>query len=285
MDKKILAIILVAVLFFLSDSFYTLNEISYAMVFRFGEIVKVENNPGLHFKLPLIENVGYLDKRILNFNAEDKEVIARDQKRLIVSAFTKYRIVNPIKFYQTVQNETGAKSRLNALLDSSLRQIIGEKSLSDLLTDQRNEVMRSVKELFASQVNTFGIQVVDVRIMRADLPQENSQAIFKRMQADREKEAKEFRAEGAEQAAIIKSEADKTRKVLIAEAMKNAEIIRGEGDGGASSIYAKAYSQDPEFFSFLKSMDSYRSAMKGDNTQYILSPNSDFLKYFNQNGK
>ena len=264
------------------NSFFTVDQKQYGLVFQFGEMVRIIDNPGLHFKMPLVQNITYLDKRILDFTADEKEVIAKDQKRLIVSAFTKYRIINPLKFYQAVQTIQGAKQRLNSIFESSLRQVLGEAPLSDLLTDKRSSIMDSIRTLFSKETERFGVEVVDVRIMRADLPPENGEAIFQRMQSDREKEAKEFRAQGAEQADIITSEAEKTKKVILAEAGRNSEILKGEGDGQANKIYADGFAQDPGFYNFLKTMEAYKKALKKDNTKLYLSTDSEFLKYFKE---
>jgi membrane protease subunit HflC len=262
------------------NGFYTVDQRQYGLVFQFGEIIDVVDAPGLHFKVPLIQNVSFLDKRILDFTTDEKELIAKDLKRVIVSAFTKYQIINPLKFYQTVLTEQGAKQRLNSIFESSLRQVLGEAPLADLLTDKRSAIMDSIQTLFSKETERFGIKVVDVRIMRADLPDENEAAIFQRMQSDREKEAKEFRAQGAEQADIIKSEADKNKAVILAEAARSAEILRGEGDGEAAKLYATSFSQDPDFFKFVRSMEAYKKSLGKENTKLYLSPDSDFLKYF-----
>lgn len=262
-------------------SFFIVEQRQQALVLQFGEVVRVIQEPGLKFKIPFIQKVSLFDNRILNLSADEKEVIAKDQKRLIVTAFTKYRITNPLKFYQTVRDENGVRSRLNSILDSSLRQILGEVPLATLLTGERATIMRNIQQLVNTQAADFGIDVIDVRIMRADLPKENSEAIYRRMQTEREKEAKQFRAEGAEEAQRIKSRADKDAKILIAESQLQAQITRGEGDSISSKIFADAFSQDPEFFSFYRSIQAYRSTLKKGDTTVILSPDSDFLHFFN----
>ncbi len=264
---------------FLLGSFYTVDQREYGMVFQFGEVVRVADEPGLHFKVPIIQSVSYLDKRVLDFTTDEKELIAKDLKRLIVSAFTKYKITNPLKFYQTVQTEQGAKQRLNSIFESSLRQVLGEVPLADLLTDKRADIMASIQEISNLESQRFGVEVVDVRIMRSDLPEENQLAIFQRMQSAREKEAKEFRAQGAEKASIITSEADKQRKVILAEAAKQSEILKGEGDGEAAKLYTSAFASDPGFFSFLRSMEAYKKSLSKDNTVLYLSPDMEFLKF------
>ena len=264
---------------FLLGCFYTVDQREAALVFQFGEVVRVVEEPGLHFKAPIIQSVSYLDKRILDFTTDEKELIAKDLKRLIVSAYTKYKIVSPLKFYQTVQTEQGAKQRLNSIFESSLRQVLGEVPLADLLTEKRGHIMASIQEISNRETQRFGVEVIDVRIMRSDLPEENQQAIFQRMQSAREKEAKEFRAQGAEQADIISSEADKNRKIILAEAARNAEILKGEGDGQAAKLYVDAFAQDPGFFSFLRSMEAYKKSLTKDNTVLYLTPDTDYLKF------
>jgi membrane protease subunit HflC len=275
------AISAIAALIILSNSIFIVDQTKQALVFQFGEVVRSESNPGMHIKVPFMQDVVYFDKRILNLAAEEKEVIAKDQKRLIVNAFGKYRITDPLKFYQTVRDENGIKSRLNSVLDSSLRQIIGEVPLSTLLTDQRAVLMKRIQQLVNNQAAGFGTTVIDVRIMRADLPKENSESIFKRMQTDREKEAKEFRAEGSEEAQRIKSRADRESKVILAEAQKKAQIVRGEGDAIANKIFASSFNKDPEFFAFYRSMQAYKNSLNSKDTTLILSPNSEFLKFLN----
>jgi len=279
MSRNIYLAIAFVVLSFLLGSFYTVDQRESALVFQFGEVVRVAEEPGLHFKAPIIQSVSYLDKRILDFTTDEKELIAKDLKRLIVSAYTKYKIVSPLKFYQTVQTEQGAKQRLNSIFESSLRQVLGEVPLADLLTDKRANIMASIQEISNRETQRFGVEVIDVRIMRSDLPEENQQAIFQRMQSAREKEAKEFRAQGAEQADIISSEADKNRKIILAEAARNAEILKGEGDGQAAKLYVDAFAQDPGFFTFLRSMEAYKKSLTKDNTVLYLTPDTDYLKF------
>lgn len=285
-----IAIISFAVLFFLGlGSVFTVNQNEQALVLQFGNPIKVVNapaagkaeEPGLKFKLPyFFEDVIKFDKRVLDFDLDAKEVIASDQKRLIVDAFAKYKIVDPLKFYQTVRDERGIQSRLNSILDSRLREVLGSVPLSTLLTGERATIMRNIKNNVNKELASFGVDVVDVRIMRADLPEANSQAIFRRMQTEREREAKEFRSQGDEQALRIKSTAEKDRTVLIAEAEKKSQTLRGEGDALATKIYADAFNRDPEFFAFYRSMQAYRATMTKDDTTVVLSPGSEYLKYF-----
>lgn len=281
MTKPITLISIGLALFLLINALFVVEQRQQALVLQFGEVVRVIKEPGLKFKVPFIQKVSLFDSRILNLSADEKEVIAKDQKRLIVTAFAKYKITNPLKFYQTVRDENGVRTRLNSILDSSLRQVLGEVPLATLLTGERSAIMKSIQQLVSTQAASFGVDVIDVRIMRADLPKENSDAIYRRMQTEREKEAKQFRAEGAEEAQRIKARADKETKVLLAESQQQAQIIRGEGDAISSKIFADAFSQDAEFFNFYRSLQAYRTTMQKGNTSFVLSPSSPFLHYFN----
>lgn len=263
------------------SSLFIVQQRQQALVFQFGEVVRTIKEPGLSFKIPLIQNVDFFDLRLLNFIADEKEVIASDQKRLIVSAFAKYKIDNPLEFYKSVQSEAGARSKLNAILESSMRQVVGMYPLSALLSDQRVKIMQQIKEDFSKEARRFGIEIVDVRILRADLPKANSQAINERLQAYYEKQARESRAEGAEEAQRIKASAEKEQRVIIAEAQKQSQIFRGEGEAEAAGITAIAFSKDPEFFEFYKSLQVYKASFTKEDTKMILSPDSSFFKFFN----
>jgi len=276
------------VLFILASSMFVVNQTQQALVLSFGKPIRVEQQPGLKFKIPFVQNVEFYDARLLDFDAESKEVIAADQKRLIVDAFVRYRITDPLRFKQTVGSEAVMRSRLNSILESSLRQVIGEVPLAAVISERRTATMNKIKQLVNAQTRAgaadsatrsgFGIEVVDVRIKRADLPPANSEGIYKRMQTEREREAKEFRAKGAEDAQKIRSTADKERTIILAEAKKQSEILRGEGDEEATRIFAKAFGQDPQFFKFYRSMQAYKKALNKDDTTMVLSPNSEFLK-------
>lgn len=283
-NEKILkyAIITTLVLLFLSSTIFVIDQRQQALVIQFGEVVRSINKPGIKIKLPLIQEVRFFDKRILDLGIEDQEVIASDQKRLIINAFTKYRIIDPLKFYTTVGTESILASKLSSILDSSSRQIIGEVPLVDLLSADRQKIMSKIKEQLSKETTIFGIEIVDVRIVRGDLPKENSDAIFTRMQTERAKEAKEIRATGAEEGEKIKAEADKTRTIILAEANKQANIVRGAGDGEAAKIFNNAFSKDPEFYEFYRSMQAYNNSLKPEKTSIIISPDSEFLKYFNK---
>lgn len=279
MTKKILIIASIFTIIFFSAVF-TVNQTEQALILQFGEPIRIISKPGIKFKIPLTQNVVFFEKRIIDLDLPEQEVIASDQKRLIINAFVKYRITDALKFYTTVNNNYGLANKLSGILDSSLRQVIGEINLSELLTENRSAVMKEIKDAVSASSEIFGIEIVDVRIMRADLPQENSKAIFARMQTDREKEAREIRANGAEIADKIRAQADKEKTILLAQAKKNSDIIRGNGEAKATKIYGDAYGRDPEFFSFYRSMNAYKESMKVENTKVIVSPNSEFFKYF-----
>jgi modulator of FtsH protease HflC len=253
----------------------------FAIVFQFGEAVEVISEPGLSFKLPLVQNVEYFDKRILTVDAEAKELTASDGKRMIVDAFAKFHIRDPVTFYKTVHSYQGVKIRLNKILESSMRQVIGRKPLTVLLSSERAEVMHDISVGVNKEAQAFGIDVVDVRILRADLPKENSAGIYGRMQTEREKEAKQIRAEGNEEGARIRSRADKESKIILAEAYTAAETIKGEGDAGAARIYNGTYSKDPEFYKFYKTLSVYKDVISKNDTSFVISPDSDFFKLLN----
>ena len=277
--KFILPIIIVlAVIAFFS--IFIVKEINQAIVLQFGDPKRIILKPGLNFKIPFIQNVVFLDKRILNLDAPPEEVIASDQKRLIVDAFARFQIVDPLKFYISVGNERVARSRLSTIINSRIRSVLGTQRLQTLLSEDRNKQMALIQEGVNNEANKFGIKIVDVRIKRADLPQANSDAIYRRMQTEREREAKEFRARGAEMAVTITSTADKEVAVILAEANKNSEIMKGEGDGLRNKIFADAFGRDPDFFAFYRAMQAYEKALIGGDTSLILSPDSEFFKFF-----
>ena len=261
------------------SSTFVVHQTEQAIVLRFGNPVRVINEPGLKFRLPLAETVERFDKRVLDSDPEAEEVIASDQKRLVVDAFARYRIVDPLRYYQTVSNERGLQARLERIINGTLRNVVGNVTLASVLSEERAAIMGEIKTQVQNEAKTFGIDVIDVRIRRADLPQANSEAIYSRMKSEREREAKEFRAQGAELAQRIRARADRERTVLLADAAKQAQILRGDGDGQQVEIWAKAAGQDPEFFMFYRSMEAYRQSLSGDTT-LVLQPDSDFLRYF-----
>ncbi|MEC7895926.1 MAG: protease modulator HflC, partial [Bacteroidota bacterium] len=231
-------------------------------------------------KIPFIQNVVFLDRRILSLDPPPEEVIASDQKRLIVDAFARFRITDPLKFYISVGDERVARSRLATIINSRLRSVLGTQSLATLLSEDRTKQMAIIQEGVNNEAGKFGIEIIDVRIKRADLPQANSEAIYRRMQTEREREAKEFRAKGAEMAITITSTADKEVTVILANAKKQSEIMKGEGDGLRNKIFADAFGKDPEFFAFYRAMQAYETALIGGDTSLILSPDSEFFKFF-----
>ena len=262
------------------NALFTVHQTQQALVLQFGEPRQVVRDAGLHFKVPFLQNVITLDKRILDLDIQPEEVIASDQKRLVVDAFARFRIEDPLRFYQTVGNEAVARSRLGTILQSSLRQVLGEESFEAVVRDDRAELMQRIELSMNREAEQFGINVVDVRIRRADLPEANSQAIFRRMQTEREREAAEFRAQGQEIGQRIRANADRGVTVTLAESTRNAEIIRGEGDACRNRIYAAAFGIDPDFFAFYRSMQSYQRALQSGETTAVLSPNSEFFRFF-----
>ena len=270
-------IVIAATIFF---SIFIVKEVNQAIVLQFGDPKRILLKPGLNFKIPFIQNVVFLDKRILNLDTPPEEVIAADQKRLIVDAFARFKIVDPLKFYISVGNERVARSRLSTIINSRIRNVLGQQELQTLLSQDRTKQMALIQEGVNNEAENFGIKIVDVRIKRADLPQANSDAIFRRMQTEREREAKEFRAKGAEMAVTITSTADKEVTVILADAQKKSEIMKGEGDGQRNKIFADAFGQDPEFFAFYRSMQAYGKAFNAGETSMILSPDSEFFKFF-----
>ena len=261
-------------------SIFTVFEIKNAIVLQFGDPKRVIMEPGLNFKIPFVQNVVFIDNRILDIDAPPAEVIASDQKRLIVDAYVKFKIINVLDFYKTLGNENVARSRISAIVNSRIRSVLGERPLSAVLSEDRANLMREITALVETEVNDFGISIVDVRIKRADLPEANSEAIFRRMQTEREREAKEFRAQGAEIAQRIRSTAEKDVTIIKSQAEKKANIIRGEGDGEANRVFAEAFDTDPEFFAFYRAMQAYAEGLQNSDTTMILSPDSEFFKFF-----
>ena len=282
--KKILIPILVVLGFVAYSALFVVQEINQAIVLQFGDPKKIITKPGLNVKIPFIQNVVFLDRRVLNLDNPPEEVIAADQKRLIVDAFARFKIVDPLKFYISVGNERVARSRLATIINSRIRSVLGTQQLATLLSTDRAVHMGTIQNDVNTEAQNFGITIVDVRIKRADLPQANSEAIFKRMQTEREREAKEFRAQGAEIASKITSTADKEVTVILATANKQSEIMKGEGDGKRNKIFAQAFGRDPQFFGFYRAMQSYEKALIGGDTSLILSPDSDFFKFFGNTG-
>jgi membrane protease subunit HflC len=263
------------------SSVFTVDQTEQALVVRLGEPVGVVTDPGLHFKAPFIDTVIAIDKRILDLENPSQEVIASDQKRLVVDAFARYRIKTPLRFYQSVGSIQAANIQLTTILNASLRRVLGEVTFIQVVRDEREALMGRIRDQVDKEADAYGIQVVDVRIRRADLPEQNSQAVYQRMQTERQREAAEFRAQGGQKAQEIRSNADREATVIVAEANSKSEQIRGEGDGERNRLFAEAYGKDPDFFAFYRSMTAYENGLKSNDTRFLLRPNSDFFKFFN----
>jgi membrane protease subunit HflC len=276
----VLLVIALAALVVGYSSLFTVYQTQQALVVRLGNPVRVVSDPGLHFKLPFVDSIILVDRRILDLEAPAQEVIASDQKRLVVDAFARYRIQDPLRFYQTLGSIAGANSQLAILLNSSLRRVLGEATFTQVVRDQRAELMARIRDLLDTDAGNYGIRVVDVRIRRADLPEQNSQAVYQRMQTERQREAAEFRAQGAQRAQEIRSRADREVTVLIAEATAKSEQIRGEGDAQRNQIFADAYNRDPDFFAFYRSMQAYENGLRHADTRLVVKPDGNFFRYF-----
>jgi membrane protease subunit HflC len=287
MSEKKLKILLpiIGVLAFISyTTLFTVNEIQQGIILQFGDPKRVIQKAGLNFKIPFVQNVVLLDKRILNLDAPSEEIIASDQKRLIVDAFARFKIKDPLKFYISVGNERVARSRLSTIINSRIRGVLGNEELATLVSKERGRLMDKITQDVNAEASKLGIEIIDVRIKRADLPQQNSEAVYRRMQTERLREAKEFRAEGAEIAQTVRSTADKEVTIILAEANKKSEILKGEGDGKRNKIFADAFGKDPNFFSFYRAMQSYEKSLIGGETSLILSPDSEFFRFFGKSG-
>ena len=277
----ILALLLLLLLIIIGySSVFTVQQTEQALVVRFGAPVQVVTDPGLHFKVPFTDTVIPIDKRILDLENPAQEVIASDQKRLVVDAFARYRIKNALQFYQSVGSIQAANLQLTTLLNSALRRVLGEVTLIQVVRDQREALMARIRDQLDHEAGNYGIQVVDVRIRRADLPEQNSQAVYQRMKTERQREAAEFRAQGNQKAQEIRSNADRELTVIVAEANSKAEQIRGEGDAERNRLFAEAYGQDPDFFAFYRSMTAYENGFKSNDTRFLLRPDSDFFRFF-----
>lgn len=272
--------LLVVLVVFMSATF-VVQQTEQALVFRFGSVARPPiENPGIYFKVPFIENVVTIDKRILDLELPQQEVIAADQKRLVVDAFTRYRITDPLRFFQSVNSVAGANLRLTSIVNSAVRTILAEASLTAVVRTDRSGLMQRIRDDVNRQAQGLGINVVDVRLRRADLPEQNSQAVFQRMQTERQREAADIRAQGSQLSQTIKAKADRDVVVLRAEATRTSEQVRGEGDAQKNSILAEAYGRDADFFGFYRSMQAYESSFKASDTRMLLSPGSEFLRYF-----
>lgn len=287
MSQRILigaGVAIAAVAFILYNALFTVHQTQQALVLQFGNPVRVISEPGLNIKVPFIQNVEFFERRVLPFDAGAVELVLGDQRRLVVDTFARYRITDPLRFRQSVGTEAQFRGRLEPITFSALRSVLGEVSLFTILSDERAALMDRIADEANTALRQFGVEVVDVRIKRADLPTENQQAIFLRMQTERDREARELRAQGAEIAQRIRARADRERRVLIAEAQREAEQIRGRGDAVAISTFADAFGQDADFFGFYRSMQAYRNSLADEATSFVLEPDSEFFRYFKSFG-
>ncbi len=268
-----------AVLIGLSSALFTVHQAEQAIVVRFGAPQAVIHEPGLKVKAPFIDEVRRYEKRVLDLDPPAEEIILGDQKRIEVDSFTRWRIVEPLLFYQAVGNEENARKRLTSVVNSSLRRVLGNVMLPAVLSEERTQIMSEIQRQVAEEAKGMGVAIVDVRIRRADLPEQTSQSIYERMKSERERQAREARAQGQERAQQIRSRAERERTVILAEAQRTAQLTRGLGDAEANRIYGEAYGKDPEFFGLYRSLEAYRQAF-GDNTSMVLSPDSEFFRYF-----
>tara|TARA_R110002050_G_scaffold54754_1_gene123835 strand:+ start:7404 stop:8267 length:864 start_codon:yes stop_codon:yes gene_type:complete len=283
MNKTLVGLLIAAVLglFLITETFYTITPTTQGLVLQFGEPKRTVKEPGLHLKIPFIETLQIYDKRILAHTTPPEQIISSDKGRLVVDAYTRYIIEDPLQFYQRLTNETQAKVRLSAMITSSLRGILGQTSFEEMLSENRHEIMAKVQKDVAKSVESMGIKIIDVRIRRVDLPEQNSQAVFKRMESERARIAKKKRALGRQRGEEIRANADREKAIILANADKDAKISRGEGEGKSAKIYADAYAKDKNFFEFYRSLQAYEKSLKPENTSYILSPDSgDFLNTF-----
>ncbi len=287
MNRKLVILGVIAIILGVvgASSLFTVSETQQALVLQFGEPKRVIQEPGLKAKVPFVQNVVMLDRRVLDVDPPVEQVILADQKRLEVDAFARYRIADPLRFFQSVGTENNAETRLASVVNSSLRRVLGNVTLLAVLSEERTRVMSDIRAQVNQEAQRFGIEIVDVRIRRADLPEATSQAVFERMRSEREREAREARAQGSEQAQQIRSRAERERTVILAEAQRDAQILRGEGDNQAIRILADAGGRNPEFYQFYRSLEAYREALRQDNTSLVLSPDSEFFRFFGTMGK
>lgn len=286
MNRSLLisGIVIVVGALVLFSSMFIVHQTQQALVLQFGDPKRQITNPGLEFKIPFIQDVVFFERRVLDIDPPRQQVLLASQKRLDVDSYARFRIIDPLEFYKTVRNERGARAQLSGIINSTLRRVLGNETLKEILSNKRVAIMADIRRQVNAAVDRFGIEIIEVRLRRADYPKETSNNIYDRMKSEREQEAREFRAQGAEQAQQIRADADKQRTILVAEAKQKSETLRGEGDGLAIKIYADAFGQDPEFYGFYRSMLAYRKAMTDSDTTLVLSPDSDFFRYFKDIG-
>lgn len=266
-------------------SLYTVNPREQVLLLQFGAPKQLVTEPGLHVKIPFLQQIQYIPKMLLNLDAPTEEVIAQDKKRLVVDAFARWKIVDPLRFYQSLYDQETAIIRLTPILSSDVRRVLGSKTFADMLSGKRAALMDEIRDETNRNTVSYGIKIVDVRIRRADLPPQNSQAIYRRMEQERTREANEFRAEGEEISKRVRARADREVTVLTAEATRESEILRGQGDAEKTKVLGAAFSQDADFFAFYRSLEAYQDALPGDNTTMVLSPTGEFFRYFQTPGK
>ena len=287
MDRRLLIAIAVGLVvagILAMSALFIVDQTQQALVLQFGQPRRVIRDPGLWAKRPFLEDVILYDNRLLDFEPPPEEVIVSDQKRLVVDTYTRYRITDPLLFYQTVNSEAAVRARPNAMVSGSLRRVLGNVTLAALLSEQRPAIMHQIRDEVAAQGKGFGIDVVDVRIRRADLPEENSQAVYARMVSERQQQAAQYRGEGAEAAQTVRANADRERTVILAEAQRDAQKVRGDGDAQSIRVYADAFGQDKEFFAFYRSMQASRDALNGRTTSFVLTPDTGFFRFFENSG-
>ena len=276
----ILIVMLVAIAGIISSSLYIVNETQQALVVQFGEPKRTVSEPGLKFKYPFIQDVIFFEKRVLSFIPDEgEEAILKDQKRIKVDTYARFKIVDPLRFYQSVRNEVEARKQLDTIVDSALREELGRRGLREILSEQRNLITKNIRDQVNIKARTLGMEIIDIQIRRADYPEVTSQAIYARMISERERIAREFRATGEEEAQKIRATAEKQRVVTVAEGARTSQEIRGSGDAQAIKIYAEAFGQDVDFFSFYRSMEAYRKAFGQDDTM-VINPTGDFFQFF-----
>ncbi len=276
----VIAVLLVAVI--AANALFTVSETEQAIVLQFGAVKHIDRTAGLKFKIPFVQNVVIYEKRLLDLVSQPQEVILADQRRLVVDAFAVYRIVDPLKFYQAVRTDEGARLRLTSSINAILRDVLGGTTVATMLSKDREAVMQSIRDKANEAATPLGLVVVDVRISRANFPESISQSIYNQMNTERQREAAQYRAEGAEQAQEIRAKADREKTVILADANRQSDIAHGEGDARATDIYADAFGRDPEFYAFYRTLDAYRKTLGGEDTQFVLSPDSEFLRYMNR---
>lgn len=280
--SPVVAIVVIAILVIIAlwSSAFTVHQAENALVLRLGDPKRTISEPGLYFRWPMVENIVKVDKRVRNFDAPAKERLTRDQKRVMISAYVRYKIISPLKFYQVGKSYVNAESQLRSVLESTLRSVIGNTPMTNILTPQRAELMNKITKDLTQQATPYGIDIVDVRFKRVDLPPENSEAVYNQMRTQRAQEAAGIRAEGANKALQLRAQADKDRVVTLAEAQRQASILRGEGEGEAVGIYNDAFGRDPAFFDFYRSLQAMQEGLKGDTTTYVGPPTGDFFRFF-----